>query len=84
VGTIVTAEHPGAVTIPVAALVPVGDGFQVFVVDTAGIAHARPVGVGARADSLVEILEGLAAGETVVTVGAYGIGDGARIARTPR
>jgi hypothetical protein len=39
--------------------------------------------VGARGELLVEILKGLAAGETVVTTGAYGVEDGARIARTP-
>lgn len=82
-GSIVTTARSGVVTIPVAALVPVGDGFQVFVVDTAGFARARPVSVGARADSVAEILAGLAGGETVVTAGAYGIRDGARITRTP-
>ncbi len=81
VGSIATAVHPRAVTIPVAALVPAGDGFQIFVVDSAGVAHVRPVTVGARSDSLAEIVSGLVAGETVVTAGAYGIRDGARIAR---
>jgi membrane fusion protein, heavy metal efflux system len=83
VGRIATTAHPNVIAIPVAALVPAGDGFQVFVVDTAGIARARPVSVGARVDSLAEILTGLAGGETVVTAGAYGIRDGARIARVP-
>ena len=83
VGRIATAIHPHAVTIPVTALVPVGDAFQVFVVDTGGIARARAVSVGARVDSLVEIVAGLSGGETVVTAGAYGIRAGARIARPP-
>ena len=74
-----TAVHPRAVTVPVAALVPAGEGFQVFVVDSAGIAHARPVTVGARNESLAEIVAGVAAGETVVTAGAYGVEDGAKI-----
>jgi len=81
-GSIVTAVHSSAITVPVLALVPAGDGFQVFVVDSAGIAHSRPVTVGARSDSLAEIVSGLAPGETVVTAGAYGIRDGARIAGT--
>jgi len=81
-GRIVTAVHAGAVTVPVAALVPSGDGFQVFVVDSGRIAHARAVTVGARSESLAEILTGLTAGETVVTTGAYGIEDGTKIART--
>jgi RND family efflux transporter MFP subunit len=84
-GRIVTGVHPRAVTVPVEALVPGGgDAFQVFVVDSGGIAHARPVTVGARTESLAEILAGLAAGETVVTAGAYGIQDSARIVRVAR
>jgi RND family efflux transporter MFP subunit len=78
-GRIVTAVHPRAVTVPVEALVPAGDGFQVFVVDSGGIAHVRPVTIGARTEALAEIVTGLAAGETVVTAGAYGVEDGAKI-----
>lgn len=78
-GRIVTAVHADAITVPVEALVPAGDGFQVFVVDSSGIAHARPVRVGGRSEARAEILEGLAAGERVVTTGAYGVTDSARI-----
>src|SRR3989475_614451 len=80
-GAIVTAVHARAVTVPVEALVPAGDGYQVFVVDTAGIAHARPVRVGGRSEALAEIMSGLEAGETVVTSSAYGVAGGAKIAR---
>ncbi len=83
-GRIVTAVHGRAVTVPVSALVPSGDRFQVFVVDSGGIAHTRAVTVGARNPSLAEILEGLTAGETVVTTGAYGIEDGTKIVRATR
>jgi len=83
-GRIVTAVHPRAVTVPAAALVPAGDGFQVFVVDSADVAHARPVTVGARTGSLAEIVAGLAAGEMVVTTGAYGVADSAKIIRASR
>jgi RND family efflux transporter MFP subunit len=79
VGRIVTGVNPRAVVIPVDALVPEGDGYRVFVVDSAGIAHARAVTVGGRNESLAEILTGVAAGETVVTTGAYGVQDSARI-----
>jgi RND family efflux transporter MFP subunit len=82
-GRIVAGVHPQAVVVPVGALVPAGDGYQVFVVDSAAVAHARPVTVGERSEALVEIVKGLAPGETVVTTGAYGVEDGARIARTP-
>jgi RND family efflux transporter MFP subunit len=82
-GRIVTGVHLRAVVVPVGALVPAGDGYQVFVVDSAAVAHARPVTVGSRSEALVEIVQGLAAGETVVASGAYGVEDGARITRTP-
>ena len=79
VGRIVTGMNPRAVVIPVDALVPEGDGYRVFVVDSAGIAHARAVTVGGRNESLAEILSGVVAGETIVTTGAYGVQDSAKI-----
>lgn len=78
-GRIAVASHPRAVTVPADALVPDGEGFKVFVVDSAGVAHARPVTVGIRTGTLVEIVKGVAAGETVVTYGAYGVDDGAKV-----
>lgn len=78
-GRIVTVAHPSAVVVPVAALVPEGDAFQVWVVDAAGTAHATPVQVGARSETAAQILVGLRGGETVVAEGAYGVTDGAKI-----
>jgi hypothetical protein len=78
-GRIVTGVHTDAITIPVEALVPAGEGFRVFVVDSGGIAHARAVVIGARSEARAEILQGLAPGERVVTTGAYGVTDSARI-----
>jgi hypothetical protein len=40
--------------------------------------------VGARTEALAEIVTGLRAGEVVVTSGAYGVEDGAKIQRTAR
>lgn len=82
-GRIVSAVHENAVTVPVEALVPEGDEYRVFIVDAGGIAHARPVKVGARSEAKVEILEGLEAGERVVTTGAYGVTDSTRVG-TPK
>ena len=65
--------------VPLESLVPEGDGFKVFVVDSAGIAHGRPVTVGARTETLAEITAGLSGGETVVTYGAFGVEDSAKI-----
>ena len=80
-GQIATAVHPRAIVIPVTALVPNGDGFKVFVVTAGDIARARPVTVGRRTEASAEILSGLAAGERVVTEGAYGLEDSVKVAQ---
>lgn len=83
-GRIAVRTMPHAIVIPELALVPNGESYSVFVVDSEGIAHLTPVRLGGRADSLAEILSGLEAGETVVTTGAYGITDSARVRPAPR
>jgi membrane fusion protein (multidrug efflux system) len=80
-GQIATAVHPRAIVIPVTALVPDGDGFKVFVVTAGDIARARSVSVGRRTEASAEILSGLAAGERVVTEGAYGLEDSVKVAQ---
>ena len=80
-GQIATAVHPRAIVIPVTALVPDGDGFKVFVVTAGDIARARPVTVGRRTEATAEIVSGLAAGERVVTEGAYGLEDSVKVAQ---
>ncbi len=77
-GRIAGSALRSAVSIPAAALVPDSSGFRVYVVRN-GVAYATPVDVGARGDSLVQITKGLAAGETVVTLGAYGIEDSSKV-----
>jgi membrane fusion protein, multidrug efflux system len=71
--------RPKAVVIPVEALVPEGAGYKVFVVDKTGTAHEREVKIGGRTPTKVEIVDGLAGGETVVTQGAFGMEDSARV-----
>lgn len=78
-GSIVVDTRANAVTVPVEALVPDGEGMKVFVLDSEHVAHATRVSVGARTDDLAEITRGLAGGETVVTYGAYGVTDSARV-----
>jgi len=80
-GQIATAVQPRAIVVPVAALVPEGDGFNVFVVTTGNIARARKVTVGRRTATSAEITSGLAAGETVVTEGAYGLEDSVKVSQ---
>jgi membrane fusion protein, multidrug efflux system len=83
-GQVTLATTPDVLTVPVAALVPQGDGFNVFVVDSRGVAHQREVTVGERSDSLAEITRGLRVGEWVVTSGAYGLVDSARVTSATR
>jgi membrane fusion protein (multidrug efflux system) len=79
-GSIIVATRPAAIVVPPEAIVPEGDAFHVFVVDPLNIAHEREVTVGSRTPKAVEILDGLKVGERVVTYGAYGVADSARIA----
>jgi membrane fusion protein (multidrug efflux system) len=81
-GRIEVATRPKAVTVPVEALVPEGEGYKVFVVNPEGLALSRNVTVGGRTEGLAEITEGLEGGETIVTYGAYGVADSAKIAPT--
>lgn len=76
---IVLTAHAHAITVPVEALVPEGEGLKVFVVDGEREAHATPVTVGVRDGGFAEITAGLAGGETVVTSGAYGVTDSAKV-----
>jgi len=75
-GSITAETHRGAIVIPDQALVPHEEGFRVFVVDTARVAHARRVTVGGRSTQGVWIREGVRRGETIVAAGAYGLDDG--------
>lgn len=78
-GQIATAVHPRAIVIPVSALVPEGDEFKVFVVVAGNIARERKVTVGRRNETQAEITSGLAAGERVVTEGAYSLEDSVKV-----
>ena len=78
-GRIALDQRVDAVLVPAAAVVPDGDEYRVFVVDTAGVAHARTVEVGARRDGRIEITSGLKAAERIVTDGAYQVDDGVHI-----
>jgi RND family efflux transporter MFP subunit len=82
-GQITTAVHAHALTIPVQALVPDGDALKVFVVGTDGLAHAQPVTVGGRTETVAEITDGLRPGQMVVTEGAFGVEDSAKVV-TPK
>lgn len=78
-GSIAVQTIPNAIVVPLEALVPEGETYKVFVVDANNVAHAREVKVGGRTGKVAEITEGLRAGERVVTYGAYGMSDSAKV-----
>jgi membrane fusion protein (multidrug efflux system) len=78
-GAIVVGSAPSAIVVPLEALVPEGEEFKVFVVDANSIAHERDVKVGARTSTSARIVEGLSAGERIVTSGAYGVEDSTKV-----
>lgn len=80
-GEIAADSRADAVVVPAEALVPDGAGYKVFVVNKSGMALERAVKVGGRTSTTVEILEGLSGGETVVTQGAFGVEDSAKVTR---
>jgi hypothetical protein len=53
----------------------------VFVVTPGNLARERAVTVGRRTETTAEIVAGLAAGERVVTEGAYGLEDSVKVAQ---
>jgi len=78
-GAIAVGMRASAIVVPLEALIPDGEEFKVFVVDANSVAHEREVKVGGRTSTVAEILEGLTAGERVVTTGAYGVADSAKV-----
>ena len=74
--TLATGMNPSAVVVPESAVLASERGFVVYVVKE-GKASGRPVQIGLRTgDGTVEILTGLAAGETIVVEGSDRLADG--------
>lgn len=65
---VIVGERADALLVPEEAIVPLGGEFYVFTVDN-GQARRVPVKIGVRRSAQVEILEGLKAGDQVVTAG---------------
>lgn len=75
---IAVAIHPDALVVPDSALVVEGDEAFVFVTKGEKV-EKRKVTVGIREDKRAEITAGLKEGERIVTIGAFGLGDGTKI-----
>jgi membrane fusion protein, multidrug efflux system len=71
---IVSEERAGRLAVPLESVVTDVEGHSVVAVVEGDMASQKPVKVGVRDGGLVEIeSEGLKEGDTVVTVGAYGL-----------
>lgn len=64
----ILSEIPDAVTVPSIAVVPELNGQKVYVYRS-GLAASQPVQTGIRTDTQVQVLSGLAPGDTVLTSG---------------
>lgn len=76
---ITLARHADALLIPRTAIVSSHGRDGVVMVANDGQAQARAVQLGLRALAVVEVTEGLSAGEVVLTRGQYALPDGTRI-----
>jgi RND family efflux transporter MFP subunit len=71
---IVTDEHAGCLAVPIESVVSDIDGHKVIALVQGDKATQRPVNEGIRDGGLVEVAaDGLKEGDTVVTLGAYGL-----------
>ncbi len=73
-------EIPDAIVVPVAALLASDEGGEkVMVAGADSLAHEQKVQVGVRSGDDVQILSGVKAGDQVITDGALGLDDKAKI-----
>lgn len=76
---IVVESIPEALVVPIEAVLTSGDARTVLVLGADDVVHSRTVRVGASTDTEAQVLEGLAAGDRVVTTGASTLADGQRV-----
>ena len=69
-----------ALKVPLSSILTAQDGSKsVMVVGTDGAAHKKPVELGIQDGDDVQITKGLTTSDTVITSGAYGLDDGAKV-----
>lgn len=69
-----------ALQVPVGAILPTQDGgTSVMLMGADGTAHKRVVKVGLRTPETVQIISGIAAADTVITNGGYGLDEGTKV-----
>jgi multidrug efflux pump subunit AcrA (membrane-fusion protein) len=79
--SIVSEAVPDAIVVPASSILTGPDGATtVMTISADQHAHQQAVKVGIRQDDKVQIVEGLKEGQRVVTDGAYGLPDNAKVA----
>jgi RND family efflux transporter MFP subunit len=79
---IVAEQHPNAIAVPAIAVIHEDEDTFVMVAGSDKKAHKRKVTVGLSTPKLVEITDGLKAGEAIIVQGQQGLPDNADIAPT--
>ncbi len=79
-GRVVVGIDPAALVVPDSALVLAGDSSAVFVIGPDSVVHQRIVTPGVRQGGRVAVKGPIQPGDRVVTVGAFGLQDGMRVA----
>jgi RND family efflux transporter MFP subunit len=75
-----TAERPDALVVPRNAVVDLQGARGVFLFDAANqVARFQAIESGLESDDLIEVVAGIAEGQTIITTGAAGLGDGDRV-----
>jgi RND family efflux transporter MFP subunit len=78
--SMVARTVPNALVVPAAAVLTADDGStSVMVIGADQIAHQTPVTTGVHSGNEVQIESGLAAGQQVVTTGAFGLPDATKV-----
>jgi RND family efflux transporter MFP subunit len=77
---VAVAEHANALVVPPSAIVRDQEGAAAYVL-TGDTAQRTAVKVGLEKPDAVEILDGLTAGQTVLTSNVYGLGDKAKVTK---
>jgi HlyD family secretion protein len=79
--SITIATVPDAIVIPTSALFEdaVHDSYYVFVAGPDGRAHRKPITIGIRSGSEVQVRAGVQPGDLVITSGGYAVADGLKV-----
>jgi HlyD family secretion protein len=72
---------PASMLIPIEAVQTANDGTtkSVMVIAADGTAHKRAITAGIQTRESVQVLSGLTAADTVITIGAYGLDEGTKV-----